>query len=177
VNLKAWEHRHRKESEEKAPIAFITDIVRRLKPGKALDLACGTGRHAIWLAREGWSVTAVDGSPAAIAILEERASGLSIETRIADLERHEYSIPPEAWDLVIISLYLQRDLFEPAKLGVKPGGVLVAITLLADGREPQRHRLQQGELKQYFTGWEILDYFEGPVGDSSFQARIAARKH
>lgn len=140
-------------------------------PGRALDLACGTGRHALWLASEGWSVTAVDGSAAAIGILREQIGGLAIEARIADLERHEYTIAPVAWDLVVISLYLQRDLFEPAKLGVKPGGVLVAITLLAEGAEPPRYRLLPGELKATFDGWEILDYSE-----ERGQARIAARR-
>jgi tellurite methyltransferase len=177
MDLPGWEQRHREESlrEPVPPIAFITEIVRSLPPGKALDLACGTGRHALWLARQGWSVTAVDGSPAAIGILKEQIGKLAIETRIADLEQ-QYPIELAAWDLVLISLYLQRDLFEPAKHGVKPGGVLVAITLLAENADPPPHRLLPGELKMYFAGWEILDYFEGRVGESSSQARIAARR-
>ncbi len=131
-------------------------------------MACGSGRHAIWLAERGWSVTAVDGSPAAIEILSKRSQ--DIKALVADLEKHEYSIAPEAWDLIVISLYLQKDLFEPAKLGVKPGGVLIAITLLADAGRPGRHRLEPGELQNYFAGWEILQFAE----DSGF-ARIAAR--
>jgi tellurite methyltransferase len=173
VDLKDWEQRHCQESRENPalPLPFLTEIVRRLEPGKALDLACGTGRHALWLARQGWNVTAVDGSPAAVGILREQIGALPIETRIADLEQRQYSIAPDAWDLVAISLYLQRDLFEPAKLGVKPGGILIAITLLAEADEPPRHRLLPGELKSYFARWEILAYSE-----SNSQARIAARK-
>jgi SAM-dependent methyltransferase len=178
VELQDWEQRHSAENRAE-PIPFVIQAVRQLNPGKALDVACGTGRHALWLARQGWSVTAVDGSPTAIRILRERAEAvhLGIETRVADLERQEYSIAPDAWDLIVMSLYLQRDLIEPAKLGVKPGGVMVAITLLAEADKPSRHRLRPGELKTYFTGWEILECSEGRTEDSSHSlARIAARR-
>ncbi len=168
VGLEDWDRRFREETrgDLPSPLSFVVDVTQGLPPGDALDLACGSGRHAVWLAGHGWSVTAVDGSAAGIEILRKRSDGLSIQAVVADLEKHEYSIAPGAWDLIVISLYLQRDLFEPAKLGVKPGGVLIAITLLGAGR----HRLQAGELKSYFVGWEILQVAE----DSGF-ARIAAR--
>jgi tellurite methyltransferase len=168
VGLEDWDRRFRDETREElpSPLPFVVEMAQGLEPGEALDLACGSGRHAIWLAEHGWSVTAADGSAAGIEILKKRSEGLSIQALVADLEKHEYSIAPDAWDLIVISLYLQRDLFEPAKLGVKPGGVLIAITLLGAGR----HRLQAGELKNYFVGWEILQFAE----DSGF-ARIAVR--
>jgi SAM-dependent methyltransferase len=173
VGLQDWDRRFREETREEAPapIPFVLEMAGALERGKALDLACGSGRHALWLAQHGWRVTAVDGSPAAIAILKNGIGNLPIEVLIADLERHEYSIMPESWDLIVISLYLQRDLFEPAKLGVKPGGVLIAITLLEQAGKPARHRLAEGELKNYFTGWEILSYVE----ESGF-AKVAARR-
>ncbi len=150
VGLEDWDRRFREETREElpSPLSFVVEAAQGLPPGDALDLACGGGRHAIWLAERGWRVTAVDGSAAGIEILRKRSDGLSIHALVADLEKHEYSIAPAAWDLIVISLYLQKDLFEPAKLGVKPGGVLIAITLLGAGR----HRLQAGELKNYFEG-------------------------
>lgn len=168
VGLEDWDRKFREETREDgpAPLPFVVEMVQGLPPGDALDLACGSGRHAIWLAQRGWSVTAVDGSAAGIEILKKRSDGLSIKALVADLEKHEHSIVPAAWDLIVISLYLQRDLFESAKLGLKPGGLLIAITLLGTGR----HRLQAGELKNYFEDWEILQFAE----DSGF-ARIAAR--
>jgi SAM-dependent methyltransferase len=173
VGLQDWDRRFLEETrvEVPEPLPFVVEIAGALKPGRALDLACGSGRHAIWLARHGWSVTAVDGSPAAIAILKNGIGNLPVEVLIADLEKHEYSITREAWDLVVMSLYLQKDLFEPAKLGVRPGGVLIAITLLEEAGKPARHRLAAGELKGYFPGWEILRYAE----ESGF-AKIAARR-
>src|SRR6185437_450500 len=106
----------------------------------ALDLACGTGRNALWLAGRGWEVTAVDGSAVAIDILRRRAPS-NVRTQVADLERGAYRIEPAAWDLILICHYLQRDLFEPATQGLKPGGiVLVIVNLVELGQEPTATR-------------------------------------
>jgi len=156
------------------PDPLVVRIASALTPGAALDLACGTGRHAIWLAERGWRVTAVDRSSEAIASLRERAP--SADARVANLEAGEYIIEKSAWDLVLISRYLQRDLFEPAKLGVKPRGVLIAIVLLEDpAKHPQRFRARPGELQSFFRGWEILHAYEG-IASNHYVAELAARR-
>src|SRR5579859_1057686 len=129
MDLRGWDERYRSEDLEAPPTALLVDTAQRLPAGKALDLACGTGRNALWLAEQGWSVTAVDGARAAIEILRERAArrAVNVDAQVADLEKHEYPIEPSAWNLIAICYYLQRDLFEPAKSGVAPGGVLLAI--------------------------------------------------
>jgi tellurite methyltransferase len=159
-------------SGDTVPVPLLVETVRGMSPGRALDLACGVGRNALWLAEHGWRVTAVDGSTAAIELVRQR--GPHIDARIADLEKGEYVIEPARWDLVVISLYLQRDLFEPAKRGVVPGGVLLAIVLLGEGR----FSAAPGELRGYFAGWEILHDREGDPGDSSHRAvaEIVARR-
>jgi SAM-dependent methyltransferase len=122
-------------------------------PKRALDVACGNGRNALWLARQGWQVTAVDRSPVAIDQLQKQAAAesLVIDAQVADLERGEFKIEPHAWELIVISLYLQRDLFKPAIAGVVPGGHLLAITLLDDStdanKSPSPFRLRPGELR------------------------------
>jgi tellurite methyltransferase len=157
--------------DDAAPVPLLVETVRGMKPGRALDLACGAGRNALWLAEQGWSVTAVDGLREAIDSLRQNAAerGVNVETHVADLEKSEYAIEPSRWDLVVISYYLQRDLFEPAKRGVVPGGVLLAIVLLGDGR----FRAAPGELRGYFSGWEILHDREGDPGDSSPHRAVA----
>ena len=134
----AWEERYRsrerpEEDFATAPVPLLAQTAKQLPPGWALDLACGTGRNALWLARQGWKVTAVDGAPTAIKILQRRASlgGLAVDARVADLDRGEYQIDPSAWDLICISYYLQRDLFESAKQGLAPGGVLIRTAATA----------------------------------------------
>jgi tellurite methyltransferase len=159
------------------------DAARRLlvhrrahAPGKALDLACGAGRNAIWLAEHAWEVTAVDGAPDAIEILRARAQqrGLKINAVIADLEKGEFEIEPSRWGLVAMCYYLQRNLFEPAKRGVVPGGILVCIVHLSEpGEEDSPHRLRPGELGKYFSGWEILHRHEGQPNDSAHRRAVA----
>jgi|KBSMisStandDraft_5_1062788.scaffolds.fasta_scaffold248965_2 tellurite methyltransferase len=153
------------------PSPLLVETTRQLKPGRALDLACGTGRNAIWLAERGWQVTAVDRSPVSIP---------GVDARTADLEKHEFTIAQAGWDLIVVCLYLQRDLFEPVKRGLKPGGVALVIVLLMEpGREQSRFSLRPGELAKYFDGWEILHSYEGkPNGaeDKRAVAEIVARR-
>src|SRR4051812_24240131 len=93
------------------PESLLVQVAEILPPGRALDLACGVGRNAIYLARLGWRVTAIDSSRTGIARLRERAAGLDIETRVADLERGEFPIEPHGYDLICDFYYLQRSLF------------------------------------------------------------------
>lgn len=120
----------------------------------------------------------MDSSPAAIAALQQAAPGL--DARLADLERHEFQINENAWDLILIIRYLQRDLFEPAKRGLRPGGLLIAVVhLFQPGHETSRFSLYPGELAAYFKDCEILHYREGkpqhnPCGRAV--AEIVARR-
>jgi SAM-dependent methyltransferase len=187
MDLRGWDERYRSGARRgedlDAPAApLVVETAKRLAPGKALDLACGTGRNALWLARQGWQVTAVDGAPAAIEILRRRAAeqNVTVDARVADLEKRGYSIEPSAWDLIVMSYYLQRDLFEPAKRGAVPGGILIAIVHVTEpGEEPTYKRADPGELRSYFKGWEILHYREGKPDDPAHQrgvAEIVARR-
>jgi tellurite methyltransferase len=184
VDLRGWDERYRASAQEMLapPTPLLARIAAGLKPGRALDLACGAGRNAVWLAQNGWSVTAVDGSTAAIEIVRGRAvnAPLAIDARVADLEKSEYIIEADSWDLIAMCYYLQRDLFEPAKRGVAPGGVVLAIVHIPEpGSEPSRFSLMPGELRNYFQGWEILHSYEGPPEDPEHRrwvAEIVARR-
>lgn len=177
MDIRGWDERYRSDEDfEAAPTPLLVETAKRLPPGKALDLACGTGRNALWLAQNGWSVAAVDGSRAAIEILRKRASdrGLSLDTQVADLERGQFRIEPATWNLIAMCYYLQRDLFEPAKMGLAPGGVLVAIVHITEpGEEPTFKRLRAGELADYFPGWEILHHYEGKPKDPAHRRSVA----
>jgi SAM-dependent methyltransferase len=88
------------------PNRFLVAEAEGLAPGRALDLACGEGRHAVWLAGLGWRVTGVDFSAVAIAKARElaRAREVSVEWAVADLT--EYEPEARAFDLVC-TFYLQ----------------------------------------------------------------------
>ena len=187
MDIAGWDQRYRTRSREAEdletrPTKLVADTALSLPPGTALDLACGAGRNALWLAEQGWQVTAVDGSEAAIALLRRRAKERSVEVNalVADLQCHELKIEEEKWDLIIISYYLQRDLIKPAADGVRPGGCMVIIVHTTEGNEePTESRLRPGELERYFLGWEILHRYEGKPDDPVHRrsvAEIVARK-
>jgi tellurite methyltransferase len=164
MDLAGWDEQYRKLADaarerEFFPHPVLVEAVREFRPGRALDLACGTGRNAVWLAEHGWSVTAVDGSPAALEGLRRRANGLRIEAQLADLEDPAFTIEPASYNLIAMCYYFERRLIELCKLGVVPGGVMVAIALLREpGKELSTFRLQPGELRAYFADCEILHY-------------------
>ena len=114
------------------PNRFLVAEVSDLDPGRALDLACGEGQNAIWLAGLGWQVTAVDYADVAVAKGIERATdaGVTVEFHVRDLL--DYRPEARAFDLVLI-LYLhmssdgRRLVLERAADAVAPGGALVLI--------------------------------------------------
>jgi SAM-dependent methyltransferase len=176
MDLQAWNERYRTEAPDTAPTPLLVETASRLSAGSALDIACGTGRNSLWLARNGWHVTAVDGAAEAVEILRRRAAAerLEIATHVADMEAGEFEIQPAAWDLIATCYYLQRNLFVPAKNGLAPGGILLAIVHITEpGEEPTKTRMRPGELKTFFEDCEIPHYFEGKPADAAHRRSVA----
>lgn len=184
MDIAGWDQRYRSGNAggEDSPTILIVEVAARLAPGVAIDLACGTGRNALYLADRGWAVSAVDGSERAIELVRQRsaARGLTVDARVADLTAPEFILPPNTFDLVLIAYYLYRDLFAKAKTAVRPGGVVVAITHTPEvGEEWSEKRTAPGELQEYFNDWEILWHYEGPSRDPAHHrpvAEIVARR-
>jgi SAM-dependent methyltransferase len=185
MEIAQWDERYRsgdraKEDQESAPNPLLAATAAKFRPGKVLDLACGAGRNTVWLAEHGWQVTAVDGAPSAIEMLRERtaARGVKVDaqvsSKIANLQNGGYRIEPDSWDLIAICFYLQKSLFEPAKRGLRPGGVLLIIVhISAPGEEPTEHQLRPGELETYFRDLPILHYREGVPDDPAHKRLVA----
>ena len=114
------------------PNRFLVAEVEALEPGRALDLACGEGQNAVWLASLGWEVAAVDYADVAVAKGIERAAraGVAVDFQVRDLL--DYLPEARAFDLVLI-LYLhmssdgRRLVLERAADALAPGGTLVLI--------------------------------------------------
>jgi tellurite methyltransferase len=161
---------------------LLIQAAELLPPGHALDLACGPGRHSLYLARLGWQVTAVDSSAIAIGLLRGQANGLPLDALVADLERGAFAIPPHAYQLVCDFYYLQRTLFAAIREGVHPGGVFAGAIHLFDDAPASPPRtpdflLHPGELRGFFDGWKVLFYSEADVASQSRKtARILARR-
>ena len=156
----SWDERFKRgEHTDRIPMAFLVELAERLdRPGKALDLACGAGRHAVLFAERSWDVTAVDSSEVALELLQGREP--RVRTVAADLEKGFFDLGSAEWDLVIVTLYLQRNLFERIRRAVKPGGRVAMAIPLVDPREGVKpmnpdYLLQGGELAAEFPGWSI----------------------
>ncbi len=153
-----------------SPSAEIIDLLPQLSPGASvLDLGCGAGRHAHFLAAQGYKVTALDVSSAAIRKLHHlaREQGLSIDARVADLRG---SIITDEFDLIIAHGILHllepasRDrLLQQVQAHTAPGGYnVVAVftdTLLPpDDLAPFTLGLfREGELFKRYAGWNLLE--------------------
>jgi SAM-dependent methyltransferase len=115
------------------PNRFLVAEVDALEPGRALDLACGEGRNAVWLAEQGWQVTGVDFSQAAIEKARLLAENRGVEADWVCVDLLEYVPPPEAYEFVIV-FYLQlpvearRKIFPRAASAVAPGGTFLLVT-------------------------------------------------
>ncbi|MFL6415367.1 MAG: class I SAM-dependent methyltransferase [Bryobacteraceae bacterium] len=181
MKVEGWEQRYKAEAETadgsvRQPTPLVERFLHDVQPGTALDLAAGTGRNAIWLASRGWKVTAVEGAPTAVDILAERSAqlGISLRTVVADLQKGEFAIQPAAWDAITMCYYLQRNLIEPAKAGLRSGGILIVIVHTTEGAEqPTETRMSPGELLTYFEEWEILHHYEGKPNDPEHRRSVA----
>lgn len=130
----AWDARYREKELlwTAEPNRFLVECVEGLAPGLALDLACGEGRNAVWLAERGWTVTAVDFSTVAIARGRALAAagGLAVDFVEADLASW---VPPEASADLVAVVYLQipspgrEEVWRRAAAAVRSGGRLVVI--------------------------------------------------
>lgn len=148
------------------------------RKGLELDVACGPGRGALWAARRGFEVLAVDLSPVALARLERdaRRRGLSIRTLALDLE----SAPPPSGPFVLITClaYLQRDLFGPLAERLALGGWLAVE--IATRRNLERHPrpgsrflLEEGELPGLLEPLELAWSREGWIGEGAGARHLA----
>jgi len=152
--------------------------------GRILDVAAGAGRNALFLARRGNTVEALDISLAGLRIARAAAAAerLSILAVQADLET--FPLPSERYDAIINIRYLQRSLFLPLQRAVKPGGIILFDTFLIDQQtigHPSNPAflLQRGELRAAFSRCEILVYHEGLCATTpqpAYLARMIVRR-
>ncbi len=151
--------------------------------GPALDLACGSGRAAVWLALRGFAVTGLDHLPDALDLGRRLADrhGVDCSFRAADL-RDLTAVPPGPWAVITVFRYLQRDLLAYCRRLLRPGGVILVRTFRDlpgwDGKPARRHRLRGGELPGYFPAPEftVLAHEESRDPDGRPAAGIVVRR-
>jgi tellurite methyltransferase len=140
----------------------------------------GSGRHALPLARMGWRVFGVDADLDAVfrASNQAKAEGIGIRAWCADLTKSE--LPADAFELVVVTRYLQRSLFDSIRRAVVPGGFVIYETFttaqraLGWGPKSPDHLLEPGELRRRFEMFDIESYEEADGPEAV--ARLVARR-
>ncbi len=127
--------------------------------GTALEIACGRGRGAVWLASRGMTVLASDVSPVAIELAEEHATASDVADRcefaVWDLDD---GLPPsEPVDLVLCHLFREADVDQAMIDRLVPGGLLAIACLSEVGHGPGSFRAKPGELTTAFAALDMLD--------------------
>lgn len=140
------------------------------KPGVALDLAGGLGRHALWLASRGWQVTVVDVSDVAIGKLRQAALELNVNVDLFAGDAAEYKLECAHFDLIVLFYHLDRSLFPRIVSALKPGGLLICkMSLrwdLGDGlTTASANPLHRNELPSLVPELDVLHHQERPVRD------------
>jgi len=165
------------------PARWLTDH-RALLPagGDALDVACGRGRHALWLAAEGFSTLALDRDLDAVAAVRRAAAarGLPVTALVRDLEGGTPGLPAGRFAVVVAVHYLHRPLMPALVAAVAPGGVLVYETFTraqsARGRPTNPDfLLKPGELPLLARPLEVLRSREGDY-EGRWVASVIARR-
>jgi dihydroneopterin aldolase len=176
-----------------APARFLLDQLHRLPKGIVLDVASGRGRHALFLAAQGYEVDAIDRDADALthlSSLARKTQGAPIHTRVSDLETPQSAAPDlgkETYDAIIVFFYLYRPLFPSLVDALKPGGVLMYETFTIDNHVHHQHPRRQefclarNELLRLTSGLLVVHYDEGEHeggegADRVYTAQLMAQK-
>ena len=148
--------------------------------GVALDLACGLGRHSLWLASRSWRVWGVDLSEVAIRKLNQAALEFNVSLDLFVGDASEYKFGSSQFDLIVLFYHADRNLFPKVVSALKPGGLLICkislrwdtdASLTAAGTDP----LNRNELPSLLPELQVLYHQERQVRDRGV-VEFAGRK-
>ncbi|MBI3805788.1 MAG: methyltransferase domain-containing protein [Nitrospirae bacterium] len=151
----------------------------RLKKGRALDLAMGEGRNALYLAQNGFQVDGVDLSEEAVrkATALARSHRATIHPIVADL--NHFSIRPKSYDLICCFFFLARPLFSAMAQGLRSGGAIVYQSVTTEELKinpnfPKEWCLDPNELLHAFKSLRVLSYQEAPPQGTTSHSAVAS---
>lgn len=171
-----WDRKYRERDFSPDPAPVVRQFYRRAPLGRALDLACGNGRNACFLAERGFEVDAVDISEVGLRRFVCRSPAIN---RICQ-DLATFVIRPGRYQMILNIRFLQRDLYPALQAGLAPGGLLIFETYLeekdpaAASRFRPEHLLKSGELPRAFSELQTIAYHEGPSQTDGSPARKAS---
>ena len=163
-----WESRYRAGDFEpnREPAPFLATEASELKPGRALCLAAGAGRNAVFLAELGFAVTAVDIAPAGMAWCRRLAAERRVEVETIASDVLSFDAGVESWDLVTNLYFHEPALFPRVRSALKSGGHFLFQTYAKAqagfgwGPGNPDHLADPQELRLAFAGWQLLRFAE-----------------
>jgi dihydroneopterin aldolase len=184
---------HHAQIADPVPSRFVTQQLHRLPKGRVLDVASGSGRHALYLAAHGYEVEAIDRDTENLAKLSAAAAQrhlTHLAVKQVDLERitdERPEFPANTYDAIVVCFYLHRPLFPWLVEALKPQGILLYETFTIENYARHRHPrrwefcLAQNELLRLTSSLRVLSYDEGeheggPGMGSVFTAQLVAIK-
>ena len=171
-----WNRKYREKDFSRQPSRIVREFCTRAPVGRALDLACGNGRNACFLAARGFEVDAVDISEVGLRRFVCRSPAINRVCQDVDT----FVIRPGHYQLIVNTRFLKRHLFAALQAGLAPGGVLIFETYLMENdpdaacRFSPDHLLREGELRQAFPALQTLVYRETASRSPDAPARTAS---
>jgi SAM-dependent methyltransferase len=155
---------------------------KRLLDGKgwALDVACGVGQNAIYLAQRGYEVVAVDGSLAGLRHCRAALAGSSLRVHLVAADLDRFVLPRDKFALVVVFRFLDRQLIPKLKEVVVPGGLIIYQTfnvnrLRATPQMTRSYLLELSELASMFADFETIETNDTPDNRAELSHWIGRR--
>ena len=148
------------------PVPFLASCALELEAGKALCLAAGAGRNAVFLAEHGFAVTAVDISARGLEWCRRLAEQRNVEVETVEADALSFDAATEQWDLVTNLYFHEPELFGPMQKAVKSGGHYLFQTYtraqlqLGWGPSNPDHLVEPAQLRQTFSEWHLISFAE-----------------
>lgn len=170
-----------------SPVPFLTEVVDAIPRGRALCLAAGCGRNAVYLAQRGFEVTAVDISTRGLDRCKQLAEDLGVQVDTVAADLLSYDLAGEAFDLITNICYYEPELFAPIKEAVRPGGYFLLQTFSVHhagrnwGPRRVRHLARPQVVLDAFRDWRIrlfgdLDVVRADDDGTDALVRLLAQK-
>jgi tellurite methyltransferase len=183
-----WDRQHSERAAREEPSSFLKEILEsdawQIPRGRALDIATGKGRNALYLAQRGFDVVGIDISPVALTEARARAVARLLRIRWQEADLDLVQLPASCYQLIINFNYLQRSLVPQIRQALDVGGFIIFETYLVDQQtigHPKNpaYLLDHNELLELFHDFRVLYYREGKFLEGqeiAFRAGILAQK-
>lgn len=168
-----------------APNAFLVEMTKSLKPGRALDVGMGQGRNTIYLAQQGWDSVGFDPAERAVDAAQEQAKKLGVKITTQVTRAEDFDWGDAAWDLIVLSYVGGREYVGNVMRALRPGGMVILEGFHRDATKTQSIGggvvFETNELLRLFAGLRVVRYEDtNAVGDFGLSqtrvVRLAAVK-